>query len=118
MIKPACYNIDFYQGVDFDFDFRLKTDGSYVDLSTYTIVFSASSNSGGTNILSYSSADSPSIFSYDADENFLVTMLIPRADIEALTDNELYYTIDITDTAGLKQRYMQGNIYVHEGASG
>lgn len=113
MIKPSSYQIDFYKGVDFSFSFRLKSDGSYIDLSAYTIRFNASTTAEGANILTYSSADSPTVFSFDSSKNNLVTMLIPQETISALTDSELFYTLDLEDASSLNQRYLFGKVIIY-----
>lgn len=112
MRQPDKKDIRAYRSRDFKFQFRIKCDGSYLDLSTSTVFFNASDGVDGVNVLSYSSADSPAAITIDADDNYLVTVLIDDSVITAITQSELYYEIDIEDASGFREPWLLGSIYV------
>lgn len=115
-MKPESYDLYFYRNADFKFEFRIKCDGSYLDLTGYTIDFNASEGAGGTNVLSYSTGDSPSNIAVDASDNYKVTISSTSEIIDAITQATLFYTIDLVDSSDFDQRYMAGNIYIQNGA--
>lgn len=109
---PVKYLKNIHRGTDFVFQFRFKYDGEYTDLTGSTVFFDVSDSVDGTNLFSFSSADSPETITIDANNNWLVTVTIPRTDTLTITQNELYYQIDKTGTDGLRLRYAIGSLPV------
>lgn len=117
MIKPFKYPLEIYKGADFIFDFRLKDESGYIDLTGCTIYFRASNKADGTNEFSFSSTDSPQTITIDTADNNLIRVLIDKDDTAALTVPELYYEIDLLDAEGLTHRYLIGSISVYGDAA-
>lgn len=112
MITPIKKNLQIHKGADFNLKLRFKSDGVYSDLTDCIVRFNASSN--GANVYSLVSGDSPETITIDEGNNFLVTISI--TDTAAITQSELFYTIDLEDALGVNGRWMYGTIQVYEGA--
>lgn len=115
-MKPVQYDLFFYRNSDFKFEFRIKSDNSTLDLTGYTVVFSASDGAGGTNVFTHSSGDSPVIVLIDESEDYLVTILMKAVEIDGISQEKLFYTIDLIDPENFDQRYIHGNILIQNGA--
>lgn len=115
MSRVPSYNLYFYKNSDFEFKFKIKDDeGNYANLTSHTVVFTASNIAGGTNVFSYSSSDSPSMISLEDDDTFVIT--INSEVIDAITQETLFFTIDLINASDFDERYLQGNIYLQKGA--
>ncbi len=111
------YNTNLYKGSDFILKLRFKCAGSYVDLTGYTIYFNVSDAPSGTNLFSFSSADSPATITIDEDDNYLITISIDASDTSNIVDSKLYYEIDWLTPSGIRERKLVGNINVYGDAS-
>ena len=116
MIRPLMLNTSLYKGANYIQELRFALDGERVNLTDCVVRFNAAESAGGTNVLSYTSGESPDYVTIDAADDYLVTINIPPSVTEDISNPDLYYEIDIEDAGGIVSRWVNGTITVHEDA--
>jgi hypothetical protein len=113
MKSPVSYNLTIYEGATFTLNFRLKEDGSVVDLTGYSFSFVASEKPEQHSKV-FDTADSPTkaFITIDEDDDWLVTLTIPAIYTDDITAGELYYNIDATLPDGTIERKLHGSIEI------
>ena len=117
MIKPIKKDLDLHKGTTFTIDFRLKEDGSTVDVSLWQIDFVAVATISSAAIIAKSTADSPATITIDAGEDYLITITVPDTETAAIVQKGgLHFQIDATPPSGEVQRRWIGKLILIEAA--
>lgn len=116
MIEPINENFTLYKGTDFKIQFRIIIDGEYINPENYVFDFKAASKLGADeNAIEKITTDDPNPFTIDATENYLVTMLVPGTETDAITETgQLYFQLKETTDGGEKNPRMVGIIELIE----
>lgn len=113
-MTPMQRDLKIHCGADFVLAFRLKEDCSYIDLTGYAVYFKAVDSEDNV-IIDIATGDSPTYIDIDVDDDSLVTIDIPAAITSAYDPGALNYQLDVVDTDGNRNRWLNGNIQVLEG---
>jgi hypothetical protein len=107
-VQPGTYNISLQRRADYYVTLQFKdSTGTAIDLTGWTVEAQAWNQQRTTKY-----AD----FTVDYTNRATGTVKISLSDTQtALLPNEAYYDVLLTDTAGLKEYYLEGILYVSEG---
>ena len=107
-VAPGTYNISLQRRADYYVTLQFKdAAGTAIDLTGWTVAAQAWDKTRTTK-----HAD----FAVDYTDRAAGTVKISLTDEQtALLPNEAYYDVLLTDTAGLKEYYLEGILYVSEG---
>ena len=107
-VAPGTYNISLQRRADYYVTLQFKdAAGTAVDLTGWTVAAQAWDKTRTTK-----HAD----FAVDYTDRAAGTVKISLTDEQtALLPNEAYYDVLLTDTANVKEYYLEGIIYVSEG---
>jgi hypothetical protein len=107
-VAPGTYNISLQRRADYYVTLQFKdAAGTAIDLTGWTVAAQAWDKTRTTK-----HAD----FAVDYTDRASGTVKISLTDEQtALLPNEAYYDVLLTDTAGLKEYYLEGILYVSEG---
>jgi hypothetical protein len=107
-VAPGTYNISLQRRADYYVTLQFKDAAdTAIDLTGWTVAAQAWDKTRTTK-----HAD----FAVDYTDRAAGTVKISLTDEQtALLPNEVYYDVLLTDTAGLKEYYLEGIIYVSEG---
>ena len=107
-VSPGTYNISLQRRADYYVTLQFKdSTAAAIDLTGWTVEAQAWNQDRSTKY-----AD----FAVDYTNRAAGTVKISLTDVQtALFPNEAYYDVLLTDTAGLKEYYLEGVIYVSEG---
>jgi hypothetical protein len=107
-VAPGTYNISLQRRADYYVTLQFKDAAdTAIDLTGWTVAAQAWDKTRTTK-----HAD----FAVDYTDRAAGTVKISLTDEQtALLPNEAYYDVLLTDTAGLKEYYLEGIIYVSEG---
>jgi hypothetical protein len=107
-VAPGTYNISLQRRADYYVTLQFKdAAGTAIDLTGWTVAAQAWDKTRTTKY-----AD----FAVDYTDRAAGTVKISLTDEQtALLPNEAYYDVLLTDTANVKEYYLEGIIYVSEG---
>lgn len=107
-VSPGTYNISLQRRADYYVTLQFKdSTATAIDLTGWTVEAQAWNQDRTTKY---------SDFAVDYTNRVAGTVKISLTDVQtALFPNEVYYDVLLTDTAGLKEYYLEGVIYVSEG---
>jgi hypothetical protein len=107
-VQPGTYNISLQRRADYYVTLQFKdSTGTAINLTGWTVEAQAWNQQRTTKY-----AD----FTVDYTNRATGTVKISLSDTQtALLPNEAYYDVLLTDTAGLKEYYLEGILYVSEG---
>jgi hypothetical protein len=107
-VAPGTYNISLQRRADYYVTLQFKdAAGTAIDLTGWTVAAQAWDKNRTKKY-----AD----FAVDYTDRVAGTVKISLTDEQtALLPNEAYYDVLLTDTAGLKEYYLEGILYVSEG---
>jgi hypothetical protein len=107
-VQPGTYNISLQRRADYYVTLQFKdSTGTAINLTGWTVEAQAWNQQRTTKY-----AD----FTVDYTNRATGTVKISLSDTQtALLPNEAYYDVLLTNTAGLKEYYLEGILYVSEG---
>lgn len=115
MIEPQCIDFKLYKGATFQINWRIMTDGAYIDVSGWTWALKASATIGGAAVIDINNTDSPAGITHDTGDNHLNTAELSAVETAAITETgALFYKLQAVDADGKTQKRLTGRIYLVE----
>jgi hypothetical protein len=107
-VSPGTYNISLQRRADYNVTLQFKdSTGTAIDLTGWTVAAQAWDQSRVTKYADFSVAYT---------DRSAGTVAISLTDEQTATlSNEAWYDVLLTDTAGIKEYYLEGIIFVSEG---
>ena len=114
-MTPGRYNIKVYQGSTFSLAPQWKIDGEYVNVTGYSAnMVVRNSPTSSTSIITLSSNNGRIVI---GTTNGKFTLNITAGDTTALAAGQYVYDLEVTDTAGIVTRLLEGGFTVYEGVT-
>lgn len=107
-VRPGTYNITLQRRADYEVQLTFTdSNDAAIDLTGWTVTAQAWDKARTTKAADFSVA-------YTNRVSGIVTLGLASADTTTFAD-ELYYDVLLENTAGLKEYYLEGVIYVSQG---
>ena len=114
-MTPGRYNIKVYQGSTFSLAPQWKIDSNYVNVTGYSAnMVVRNSPTSSTSIITLSSNNGRIVI---GTTNGKFTLNITAGDTTALAAGQYVYDLEVTDTAGIVTRLLEGGFTVYEGVT-
>jgi hypothetical protein len=114
-MTPGRYNIKVYQGSTFSLAPQWKIDGEYVNVTGYSAnMVVRNSPTSSTSIITLSSNNGRIVI---GTTNGKFTLNITAGDTTALAAGQYVYDLEVTNTAGIVTRLLEGGFTVYEGVT-